>query len=140
MLLKHDFKEAKDKTGKVIYLYKSCIDEFPYTVQQEGKKITVKLTKKRLLTYSPSLAAKKRYEINRMVEKAKALTMSQAKRNDYGKTGKYVNLTDEKGGKAKASINQDAIDKDLKYVSYNLLVTSETGMADLDIYNTYHNL
>ena len=37
---------------------------------------TVFLTEKRLLTYSPSLAAKKRYEINRMVEKAKSLTLS----------------------------------------------------------------
>ena len=51
-----------------------------------------------------------------------------------------MKFTDGKGKKAEVSINQDAIDKDLKYAGYNLLVTSETGMTDLDIYNTYHNL
>ena len=36
--------------------------------------------------------------------------------------------------------NLHAIDKDLKFAGYNLLVTSETEMKDTDIYNTYHNL
>ncbi len=75
-----------------------------------------------------------------MVEKAKSLTLSQAKKNDYGEVGKYVNLTDNKGKKATVSINQDAIDKDLKFAGYNLLVTSEIEMSDIDIYNIYHNL
>ncbi len=140
VLLDHDFIEIKDKSGKVLYRYKSCIDKFPYTVEHDGKKVTVNLTEKRLLTYNPTLAAKKRYEINRMVEKAKSLTLSQAKKNDYGEVGKYVNLTDNKGKKATVSINQDAIDKDLKFAGYNLLVTSEIEMSDIDIYNTYHNL
>ncbi|HBC97625.1 MAG TPA: IS1634 family transposase [Clostridium sp.] len=140
VLLDNELKEVKDKKGRILYLYKSCVDEFPYTVDYEGKDVTIKLTEKRLLTYNPDLAAKNRYEINRMVEKAKSLTMSQAKRNDYGESGKYVKFTDGKGKKAEVSINQDAIDKDLKYAGYNLLVTSETGMTDLDIYNTYHNL
>jgi transposase len=42
--------------------------------------------------------------------------------------------------KAIVEINQAAIDKDLKFAGYNLLVTSETRMSDLDIYHTYHNL
>lgn len=138
--LKQGFKEVKDKKGTILYYYKSCIDEFPYTVEHEGKKVAIKLTEKRLLTYNPSLAAKKRYEINRMVEKAKTLTLSQAKKKEYGETGKYVNFTDGKDKKAKVSINQAAIDKDLNYAGYNLLVTSETEMSDLDIYHTYHNL
>ncbi len=140
VLLDQDFHEVKDNNGKVLYLYKSCIDSFPYVVEHNGKKITVNLTEKRLLTYNPTLAAKKRYEINRMVEKAKELTLSQAKKADYGETGKYVNFTDMKGKKATISINQDAIDKDLMFAGYNLLVTSETDMTDLDMYNTYHNL
>lgn len=140
VLLDHDFKEMKDKNGKVLYRYKSCIDKFSYTVEHNGKKVTVKLTEKRLLTYNPALAAKKRYEINRMVEKAKSLTLSQAKKNDYGEAGKYVNFTDNKGKKATVSINQDAIDKDLMFAGYNLLVTSEIKMNDIDIYNIYHNL
>lgn len=140
VLLDQDFNEVKDKSGKILYRYKSCIDKFPYMVEYEGKKVTVNITEKRLLTYNPTLATKKRYEINRMVEKAKSLTLSQAKKSDYGETGKYVNFTDGKGKKATVGINQSAIDKDLKFAGYNLLVTSEIEMTDQDIYNTYHNL
>lgn len=140
VLLNKGFKEIKDNNGKILYHYKSCVDKFPYTVEYNGKKITVSLTEKRLLTYNPSLGAKKRYEINRMVEKAKSLTLSQAKKTDYGETGKYVNFTDSKGKKASVNINQKAIDKDLKFAGYNLLVTSEIEMSDEDIYSTYHNL
>jgi transposase len=140
LLLENDYKVVKDKNGKELYRCKSCVDQFPYTVEYEGKEVTVQLTEKRLVTYNSTLAARKRHEINRMVEKAKALTLSQAKRDDYGETGKYMNFTDGKGGKAKVSINQKAIDKDLQLVGYNLIVTSETRMTDSDIYNTYHNL
>lgn len=140
VLLDQDFEEAKDSRGKVLYSYKSCIDTFPYKIEHEGKEVTIKLTEKRLLTYNPTLAAKKRYEINRMVEKARTLTASQAKKSDYGETGKYVNFTDKEGKKAKVAINQKAIDKDLRFSGYNLLVTSETTLSDLDMYHTYHNL
>lgn len=140
VLLGNGFTDVKDKKGKLLYRYKSCIDEFPYKVEHEGKEYIVKLREKRLLTYNPSLASKKRYEINRMVEKAKSLTASQAKRTEYGEAGKYVRFTDKKGKKASVSINQDAIDKDLKFAGYNLLVTSEVEMKDTDIYHTYHNL
>ena len=140
VLLEQDFHEVRDKQGLVLYRYKSCIDKFPYSVEQDGKMVTVKLTEKRLLTYNPTLAAKKRYEINRVVEKAKELTLSQAKKNDYGETGKYVTFTDLKGQKAIVGINQQAIDNDLLFAGYNLLVTSEVGMTDQDIYSIYHNL
>ena len=140
VLLDNGFKEVKDKKGNILYRYKSCIDKFPYTVEHDGKKVTVSLTEKRLLTYNPDLAAKKRFEINRMVEKAKSLTVSQAKKNDFGESAKYVSFTDGKGKNATVSINQDAIDKDLLFAGYNLLVTSEVAMTDQDIYSTYHNL
>ena len=140
VLLEQDYKDVKDKSGKLLYRYKSCIDTFPYSIEYNGKKQTVMLTEKRLVTYNPSLAAKKRYEINRLVEKAKALTLSQAKRNDFGEAAKYVDFTDKAGNKAKTRINQAAIDKDLELAGYNLLVTSETPMTDQDIYSTYHNL
>ena len=140
VLLEEGWKEVRDKKGTLLYRYKSCVDSFPYKVEHEGKEQAVKLKEKRLLTYNPSLAAKKRYEINRMVEKAKALTASQAKKTEFGETGKYVNFTDKDGQKAAVSLNQEAIDKDLKFAGYNLLVTSETNMPDLDIYHTYHNL
>lgn len=140
VLLDQDFKEVKDSDNKILYYYKSCVDMFPYTIEHNGKKTNIKLTEKRLLTYNPNLAAKKRYEINRMIEKAKSLTVSQAKRSDYGETGKYVNFTDKEGKKAKVTVNQDAIDNDLMFAGYNLLITSETDMSDSDMYNTYHNL
>lgn len=140
VLLEQDYKDVKDKSGKLLYRYKSCIDTFPYSIEYNGKKQTIMLTEKRLVTYNPSLAAKKRYEINRLVEKAKTLTLSQAKRNDFGEAGKYVDFTDKTGNKAKTRINQAAIDKDLELAGYNLLVTSETQMTDRDIYCTYHNL
>ena len=76
MLLDSDYKKVTDTNGRVLYYYKSCVDEFPYTVEHEGRKVTVKLREKRLVTYNPDLAAKKRYEINKMVEKAKSLTLS----------------------------------------------------------------
>ena len=140
VLLDEGFRDVKDNNGKLLYRVKSCVDKFPYRVKQGDREGIVKLTEKRLVTYNPSLAAKKRYEINRMVEKAKALTASQAKRAEFGETGKYVNFTDKDGEKAAISINQEAIDKDLMFAGYNLLVTSETEMSDLDVYNTYHNL
>ena len=38
------------------------------------------------------------------------------------------------------SMSQVAIDKDLAFAGYNLIITSETRMTDEDIYDTYHNL
>ncbi len=140
VLLKEGFFKVKDDAGKELYRYKSCIDKFPYEIKHEGKNVTINLTEKRLLTYNPTLASKKRYEINRMVEKAKSLTLSQAKKDDYGESGKYVKFTGKDGKKATVTINQDAIDKDLAFAGYNLLVTSEIKMKDQDIYDTYHNL
>lgn len=140
VLLDEGWKDVNDNKGKLLYRCKSCVDDFPYTVEHEGKEYLVRLREKRLLTYNPSLASKKIYEINRMVEKAKALTSSQAKQTEYGEAGKYVTFTDKEGGKAAVSINQKAIEKDLKFAGYNLLVTSETQMSSLDIYHTYHNL
>lgn len=140
ILLETDYKDVKDKYGKTIYRYKSCVDQFPYLVEHEGKKKKILLTEKRLVTYNPSLAAKKRYEINRLVEKAKALSVSQAKKTEFGEAGKYVTFTDENGKKASISLNQKAIQKDLTLAGYNLLITSEIKMEDREIYDTYHNL
>lgn len=140
VLLDKGFKKVRDSKGKILYYYKSCVDKFPYQIEHNGKKKTINLTEKRLLIYNPTLAAKKRHEIKRMVEKAKLLTVSQAKKNDFGEAGKYVNFIDANGKKAVMEINQTAIDNDFKFAGYNLLVTSEIQMNDLDIYNTYHNL
>ena len=140
VLLSDGFTIVRNKSGKELYRFKSCVDKFPYTFTHEGKKATIQITEKRLLTYNPDLAAKKRYEINKMVEKAKHMTLSQAKKSDYGESSKYVNFTDETGSKAIVSLNREAIEKDLELAGYNLLVTSETRMKDEDIYAVYHNL
>ena len=140
VFLEDGWKDVKDKNGKLLYRYKSCIDEFPYKVEQNGKTVIVHLKEKRLLTFNPSLAAKKRYEIKRLAEKARVLTISRAKKSEYGESGKYVLFTDKSGKKAQVTIDEDAIDRDLKLAGYNLLVTSETRMRDQDIYETYHNL
>lgn len=140
VLNKNDWKDVKGASGEVAYRFKSCVDEYPYQFEYEGKKRKLLFTEKRLLTYNPTLAAKKRYEIKRMVEKARGLTHSQAKKKDFGESGKYVNFTDSDGEKAQLSINQKAIDRDLELAGYNMIITSETEMTDRDIYETYHNL
>jgi transposase len=59
VLLDSDFNDMKDRDGKVLYRYKSCVERFPYAVDFNSKKVTVDLTGKKLLTYSPDLAVKK---------------------------------------------------------------------------------
>ncbi len=140
VLNNNDWVEVKDKAGRVIYKYKSCVDQYPYTFQLDGEATKMDFTEKRLLTFNPSLAEKKRFEINKMIAKAEFLTHSQAKKSEYGESGKYVNFSDKDGKKAIVSLNQEAIEKDLQFAGYNLLVTSETKMSDQDIYSTYHNL
>lgn len=140
VFLEEGWRDVTDKQGKLLYRYKSCVDVFPYKVEHEGKEVIVKLKEKRLLTYNPSLAAKKRYEIHRLAEKAHSLTASRAKRAEYGEAGKYVDFMDKDGKKAEVRIKQESINQDLALAGYNLLVTSETEMDDRDIYNTYHNL
>lgn len=140
VLLDNGFREARDRNGRLLYKYKSCIDKFPYTVEHDGKDVQVMLTEKRLVTYSPSLAEKKRYEINRMVEKAKEMTASKARKSEYGEAGRYISIRSSDGKSADVSINRDAIDKDLMFAGYNLLVTSEVKMTDQDMYDTYHCL
>ena len=147
VLLENDYKDVCDEKGEVIYSYKSCIDDFTYYyTDSSGKRKEIKIKEKRLVTYNPHLATKKKYEINKLVEKAKILRNSEAKRNEYGDAGKYILFESvnedgtSSGKKAKVSINKKAIDKDIELAGYNLLVTSQTKMSDIDIYNTYHNL
>ena len=138
-----DWEEVRDKEGHLVYKYKSCVDQFPYNItidENTGKKKILMFKEKRVLTYNPKLAAKKKYEIEKQAEKARELCYSQAKRSEFGDLGKYVDFINEKGGKAIAKINQEAIDKERRLAGYNLLVTSETKMSEHEIYDTYHNL
>ena len=147
VLLNNEYKKVSNTNGEIHYLYKSCIDEFPYVyTDSNGKKKTIKIKEKRLVTYNPSLAKKKRQEIFKLVEKAKILKNAQAKKNEFGESSKYINFesinddgTSSKK-KVKISMNEKAIQKDLELAGYNMIVTSELKMKDEDMYNIYHNL
>ena len=147
VLLDQDFKNILNNKGELVYRIKECVDDFPYVISDEnGKKRTIYLKEKRVITYNAKLARKKKLEIQRQIEKAKKLYVSQAKRNEYGDSAKYVNFeaVDKDGesndGKVKVSINQKAIDEALRFAGYNLIVSSETGFSSDYIYETYHNL
>lgn len=143
----HGWKEVKDSKGNLLYKYKSDVGPYPYTFDRDGEKVTVKLTEKRLVTYNPSLAAKQRREINKMIEKARGLCLSQAKKNQYGESSKFVvfQAYDKKSGEINDDavglhINEEKINEALSLAGYNMIVTSETKIDDIKIYNTYHNL
>lgn len=141
IFLENDYKEVKDSNGEVLYKVKECIDEFPYSFEDDNsKEITFKVREKRVVTYNPSLAKKQLYEIQKLENKAKELCLSKAKKDEYGECSKYVDFKDESGNKAKATINQSKIDKDKKVCGYNLLVTSEINLNQSQIYKAYHNL
>jgi transposase len=147
VFLDNGWQEVLDTSGNLLYKYKECVDEFPYTVTDSlGKKKTVTLKEKRILTYNPKLAEKKIFEINRQVEKARKLGAATAKRSEYGDSAKYVifKSTDDEGRKTenriKTDLNEKAIEEDKRLAGYNLLVTSETQMSATEIYEAYHNL
>lgn len=142
VLLDNDWKEVKDKSGKLLYKYKECITTFPYSYTDESgltKKIALK--EKRVLTYNPSLAEKHRHEIIKMVDKATTLCLSQARRSEFGDCSRYMSFkSKDSDASVIATLNQTAVDEDLKLAGFNLLVTSETDKSANDIYSTYHNL
>ena len=112
---KNDWKNICDEQGNLLYKFKSCIDEFPYTITDiNGKKKTVYIKEKRLLTYNKKLAEKQIYEINKLVEKAKGFCYYNAKKSECGESGKYINFTNENQTKAKAKNNEQAIINDLE--------------------------
>lgn len=141
ILLEHDYRDKVDEEGNVLYRYKECVDTFPYEfINDEGKKVKFRVKEKRVVTYNPSLAKKKLYEIDRLVEKAKCLCLSKATKDEYGEASKYVDFTGKDGKKAVVKINEEKIEKDKKLAGYNLLITSEIQMEGFAIYETYHNL
>ena len=75
-----------------------------------------------------------------MVNKADNLSLYQAKKDEYDESGKYVNFLDGDGNKCITSLNYKAIKKDISLAGYNLLVTFEISVDDIDIYDAYHNL
>lgn len=148
VLLQNNYKDVLDKSGRVKYRIKECVDDFPYVITDPatGRKTTVKLREKRVVSFNPKLAQKQIFEINKEVEKAKLLKASQAKKSEYGDCAKYVTFssTDKDGndtdGKVKVTLNQKLIDKSIELAGYNMLITSEISMSQEAVYNAYHNL
>ena len=154
LLLENDknvFTDYKDENGKLIYRLKHCIDTFSYNftdiVPQTNEEIKTVFTvkEKRVVSYNPALAIKQKEQILKMADKAlNYTTYKKITREEISETAKYINITtiDKSGKKIKPviSVNQKAIDEDLKYAGYNLIVTSEIDMNPNQIYSTYHNL
>lgn len=139
--------DVAGEDGELRYRLKSCEAEFEYKVTAEaGGKKAVKLEEKRIVTYNPKLARKQRAEIDRQVEKARRLRLSQAKKSEYGDCAKFVTFTavdgngEEPDAAVVATLNHEAIDKARRLAGYNMIVTSEKGMPDADVYSAYHEL
>ncbi len=146
VLLPNDYHEVRNENGDVLYKIKECVDDFDYTIEDSKGIRRIKLPEKRIVTYNPTLAKKQLYEIDKLVEKAKELKASQAKKSEYGDCAKYVNFVsaDKKGnetdGKVKVTLNDKAIENARKLAGYNMIVTSELKMSGQEIYSAYHNL
>lgn len=139
--------DVAGEDGALRYRLKSCEAEFEYKVTGEsGRKKAVKLEEKRVVTYNPKLARKQRAEIDRQVEKARKLRLSQAKRSEYGDSAKFVTFTavdangEEPDAAVVATLNHAAIERARRLAGYNVIVTSEKSMSDQEIYSTYHEL
>lgn len=141
VLLNNDYKDVKDEYGNTVYRYKSCIEDFDYSYKDDDGKIVKKtIREKRVCTYNPKLARKKLMEIDKMVEKARNLKTYSAKKSEYGESGKYITITSNDDDHPIVTLNEEAIKKDRDLAGYNMLVTSEIKMKDVEIYDAYHNL
>jgi transposase len=134
--------------GGTSFRWKVADGDFEYAVDDAGgRRRGVRLPERRVVTYSPALARKQAYEINRQVEKARALRAAAAKRSEYGDSAKYVTFTPVDGEgevredvRVAATLNHEAIRKARALAGYNMIVTSETGMDPRAIYDAYHRL
>ncbi len=140
--------DVADGSGGVAWSYKEVTDDFEYRVAgEDGRTRAVRLPEKRVVTYSPQLARKQTYEINRQVEKARALRLAAAKRGEYGDSAKYVTFAAvdgegemEDGTRVVATLNHEAIRRAKSVAGYNMIVTSEVGMSAREVYDAYHQL
>jgi len=140
--------DVRDERGKLRYRYKECVDDFAYKCRidpGDERETEFSVREKRIVTYNPSLAAKQRREIARMVERLQSkVTYKEVVREELGESVKYVKLkaATVEGEKVRiaASLDRERIDEDLSYAGYNLLVTSEVDADAKEIYRAYHNL
>ena len=142
------WQDVPDGRGGVAFSHKASTGDFEYGVTDAGgRRRVVALPERRVVTYSPALARKQTREINRQVEKARALRLAAARRSEYGDSARYVTFETVDGeGEVRedtrvvATLNHDAIRKARSVAGYNMLVTSETSMPPREVYGTYHRL
>ena len=144
----NEWRDVRDERGRLKYRYKECVDDFRYRCRvdpgDEGE-TEFSVREKRIVTYNPSLAAKQRREIRRMVERLEAkVRYKEIVREELGDSAKYVNLEAKTVGgekvKIAASLDRERVDEDLSLAGYNLLVTSEAEADAREIYRAYHSL
>ena len=143
--LENKWTEVRDEDGKILYKYKSCVDEFEYKHTVDGEKVSFKVKEKRIVTYNPTLARKQKAQIKKEVSNAEEkITLKGLTREEFGDCVKYVSFTatDKKGQNVKIAkeMNNEKIEEDLSFAGFNLLVTSEIDMNPEEIYNVYHGL
>ena len=144
----NEWRDVRDGSGRLKYRYKECVGEFGYKCRidpgdERETRFTVR--EKRIVTYNPSLAAKQRREIRRMVERLEAkVRCKEVVREELGDSAKYVRLEAKTVGgekvKIAASLDRERVDEDLSLAGYNMLVTSEAEADAREIYRAYHNL
>lgn len=140
-LSERDWKDIVSNDGEVIRRTKSCIAEFDYNITtQEGTKKKVRIQEKRIVSFNPALARKQHLEIERQVEKARRLRLSQAKRSEFGDSAKFVNFTTQDESSVLVELNYEAIERAKRFAGYNMIVTSEAALSDSEIYDSYHEL
>ena len=136
------YEEDEDGNKTVKYRYCSFTDTFEYDYKDDlGTKVSFKAKEKRLITFSPRLCMKKTLELNRLVEKARKLCLSRAKKSEFGECSKYISFRKGHSGEdAVAVINEEAIKKERMFAGYNMLITSELEYSPRKIYGIYHML
>lgn len=145
------YTERRSAGGELLYRLKYCIDTFEYrfaeTDQETGEvtETVFQAREIRVVSYNPALAEKQKAEIRKCVEKAAGYTSCQSiARGELRDSAKYVKIqaADKSGKKVVPviSLNQEKIDEDMELAGYNLIVSSEVGMAPEDIYRAYHGL
>jgi len=145
VILDKDYDEIH-KDGELIFKSKSCIDDFEYKFEYEGKVYTHKFKQKRIVYWSKDLESKHLTEINALVDKALNLCKSKAKREQFGDAAKYINFKqiDKNGeiieGKDIKFLKKDLIEEEKKLCGFNMLITSEIDEPNESIYNAYHHL
>ena len=149
LLLDNEFnvwKDVHDTNGHLIYRYKEVIDTFQYKFKDDhDKEVIFSVKEKRVVTFNPALAKKQQAQINKQIDKAKAImSFKQFQKDTYGAAVKYVNFLnhDVQGEiiKPVTQLNLKKINEDLSFAGYNLLVTSEYNKSAPEIYEAYHGL